>query len=69
MRRVRRIVNEMEFRMWREAKSFRPSADAGTMQRFSLMLHSARMRRDSLSASFAVRHAQAHAAFSKKRIR
>jgi len=37
MRRGRRIVNEMEFRMWRDAKSFSPSARAGTMQRFQVM--------------------------------
>jgi len=37
MRRGRRIVNEMEFRMWREGKSFSPSADADTMKRFPLM--------------------------------
>jgi len=37
MRRVRHIVNEMEFRMSREAKSFSPSARAGAMKRFQLM--------------------------------
>jgi hypothetical protein len=53
MRRGRRIVNEMEFRMWREARSFSPSAPAGTMKRFSPMHHHAKLRRDSLFASFA----------------
>jgi hypothetical protein len=37
MRRGRCIVNEMEFRMWREAKSFSPSEQAVTMKRFSSM--------------------------------
>ncbi|MEH2487839.1 hypothetical protein [Bradyrhizobium sp. AZCC 2230] len=41
MRRACRIVNEMEFRMWRAAKSFSPSARAGTMQRFQAMHHPA----------------------------
>jgi hypothetical protein len=40
MRRGSCIVNEMEFRMWRDAKSFSPSARAGTMQRFQ---HAPRM--------------------------
>jgi len=35
MRRTRGIVNEMEFRMLREAKSFSPSPHAGTMKGFS----------------------------------
>jgi hypothetical protein len=37
MRRARRIVNEMEFRMWCEAKSFSPPERAGTVKRFQLM--------------------------------
>jgi hypothetical protein len=37
MRRGRGIVNEMEFRMWRDAKSFSPSAQGTAMKRFSLM--------------------------------
>jgi hypothetical protein len=37
MRRARRIVNEMEFRMWREAKSFSPSARPVTMKGFPPM--------------------------------
>ncbi|WP_375313342.1 hypothetical protein WHZ77_08955 [Bradyrhizobium sp. A5] len=53
MRRARRIVNEMEFRMLREAGSFSPSAHAGTMKRFPLMRHVAKLRRDFLFASIA----------------
>jgi hypothetical protein len=35
MRRAWPIVNEMEFRMWRNAKSFSPPAHMGTMKGFS----------------------------------
>jgi len=34
MRRAHGIVNEMEFRIWRDAKSFSPLALAGTMKDF-----------------------------------
>jgi hypothetical protein len=37
MRRAGRIVNEMEFRMLREAKSFSPPARVDTMKGFSPM--------------------------------
>jgi hypothetical protein len=37
MRRARRIVNEMEFRMWREARSFSPLLRATTMKGFPPM--------------------------------
>ncbi|MCK1392574.1 hypothetical protein [Bradyrhizobium sp. 1] len=52
MRRTRGIVNEMEFRMWREEKSFSPSARAGTMKRFSLAHRSAKRGATPSPASF-----------------
>jgi hypothetical protein len=51
MRRGCDIVNEMEFRMWRDARSFSPSARAGTMQRFQLMHHPAMANRHSAICS------------------
>jgi hypothetical protein len=56
MRRARRIVNEMEFRMWREARSFSPSAHGTAMKRFSLLHHLARMRRDSAACIILAHH-------------
>jgi hypothetical protein len=48
MRRAGRIVNEMEFRMLREAKSFSPPARVDTMKGFSPMRRLAIPRRDSI---------------------
>ncbi|MGY0572364.1 hypothetical protein ACTGJ9_015900 [Bradyrhizobium sp. RDM12] len=44
MRRACCIVNEMEFRMWRDARSFSPSVRGTTMKRFSWIHHAAMMR-------------------------
>ncbi|MCP3369626.1 hypothetical protein [Bradyrhizobium cajani] len=65
MRRARRIVNEMEFRMWREAKSFSPAARAGTMKGFSPMHLSAERAAPAAPASFLRNFACAHRSFSK----
>jgi len=56
MRRACRIVNEMEFRMWREAKSFSPPARAGTMKRFPSMHRLAESPCDSLPCFILAQH-------------
>ncbi|WP_143105938.1 hypothetical protein [Bradyrhizobium sp. Gha] len=65
MRRTRRIVNEMEFRMWREAKSISPFARTATMKRFQLMHHPANAHRGSAAASLLRIDGLARRAFSK----
>jgi hypothetical protein len=51
MRRVSHIVNEMEFRMLREAKSFSPSTSAEAMKRFFAAATAVDWRPDRTSAS------------------
>jgi hypothetical protein len=65
MRRARRIVNEMEFRMWREAKSFSPPAPTGTMKGFPPMHRLAEGGAALAPASFLRSFADAHRTFSK----
>ncbi|MBC9878898.1 hypothetical protein G8O24_16280 [Bradyrhizobium sp. INPA01-394B] len=66
MRRTRCIVNEMEFRMLREAKSFSPPARVETMKGFSSMHQWAR-RGSAPSAGVLAAHffRRAHRTFSK----
>jgi hypothetical protein len=66
MRRGRRIVNEMEFRMLSGAKSFSPSARMETMKGFSLMHHPARRRHVASPASFLLISDHGRRTFSKQ---
>jgi hypothetical protein len=69
MRRVRRIVNEMEFRMWREAKSFSPSVRARTMKGFPPMHRLAETGATPSAASFLRSFGRTSRTFSKAELR
>jgi hypothetical protein len=69
MRRARRIVNEMEFRMLRAAKSFSPSSRAGTVKGFSRPGPFVISITTAASASLQHCFAPAHVAFSKAIVR
>jgi hypothetical protein len=69
MRRVRRIVNEMEFRMWHEAKSFSPSVCARTMKGFPPMHWLAEAAATPSTALFVRSISGAYRTFSKSALR